>query len=63
MFRATGRVMDKVERTMILSPAERRSLRMGRARAAAYYGGHNSIWQKARLSYFRLRSLLQMSIS
>jgi len=62
MMRATERVLDKVERTMILSPSERRSLKMGRARAALYYGGQNTILQKAQLSYFRLRSLLQMSI-
>ncbi len=63
MIRAAQVVLDKVERTMVLSPAERRSLTLGRARAAAYYSGQNAFWRKAQLSYFRLRSLLQISLS
>ena len=61
MIRATNRVLDKAERTMTLTPGERRRVRLGRARAAVFFTDRKSPWQKLQLRYFRLRSLLQSS--
>ena len=61
MIRATNRVMDKVERTMTLTPGQRRRVRLGRLRAAVFFSDHRTPWQQLQLRYFRLRSLLQSS--
>ena len=63
MIRATDRVLDKAERTMTLTPGERRRVRLGRARARVFFSNRRSLWQRLQLHYFRLRSLLQSSFS
>ena len=61
MVRATHRVMDKVERTMTLTPGQRRRVRHGRRRAIVFFTDQPSRWRRLEMLYFRLRSFLQSS--
>ena len=61
MYDATVRVLDKVKKTMHLTPKEQRLLKAGYGRAAAYFQGETGWKQKSRLMYYRLRSFSQSS--
>jgi len=61
MYAATERVLNKVKATMQLTPREQKLVSAGYGRADAYcLGGHG--WRhKARLFYYKMRSLSQSS--
>jgi len=61
MIRATNLVFDKVERTMTLTPGQRRRVRLGRVRANLIFNDQKSPMEKLQMARFRLRSLLQSS--
>lgn len=61
MYLSTIRVLDKVKATMALTSKEKRLLSAGYGRAEAYFKGGRGWRQKARLLYYRLRSLSQSS--
>ncbi len=62
MYAATERVLNKVRATMPLTPKEQKLLNAGFGRADAYFLGREGWRQKARLVYYRLRSLSQASL-
>ena len=61
MYAANERVLNKVKATMPLTPREQKLLNAGYGRAGAYYLGGEGWGHKARLLYYRLRSLSQSS--
>jgi glycosyltransferase involved in cell wall biosynthesis len=61
MYASTERVLNKVKATMPLTPKEQRLLSAGYRRADAYFLGGEGWRHKARLLYYRLRSLSQSS--
>jgi glycosyltransferase involved in cell wall biosynthesis len=61
MYASTERVLNKVKATMPLTPKEQKLLNAGYGRADAYFLGGEGWRHKARLFYYRLRSLSQSS--
>jgi glycosyltransferase involved in cell wall biosynthesis len=61
MYASTERVLNKVKATMQLTPKEQRLLSAGYGRAGVYFLGGEGWRHKARLVYYRLRSLSQSS--
>jgi glycosyltransferase involved in cell wall biosynthesis len=61
MYASTERVLNKVKATMPLTPKEQKILNAGYGRAGAYFLGGEGWRHKARLLYYRMRSLSQSS--
>jgi glycosyltransferase involved in cell wall biosynthesis len=61
MYASNERVLNKVKATMTLTPKEQKLLSAGYGRASAYFLGGEGWRYKARLLYYRLRSLSQTS--
>ena len=61
MYASAERVFSKVKATMPLTPKEQRLLNAGYGRACAYFLGGEGWRYKARLLYYRLRSISQSS--
>ena len=61
MIRATARALDKLERTLPLTAAQRKRIQLARRRSKLIFNDHKTPWQKVQLLGYRLRSLAQSS--